>query len=174
MDHVLIQLSLLMAKLSLLSFGSVAVIVAELQREAVERGWMTQAEFAEAYALGAVVPGPATLWVVPVGYQAAGPLGGLVALLAFFAPPALAAMLFAALWDRLRTARWPKAARTAITPVAVGLIAASAYSLTRATVQDLPGLALLAAAAVVLLATKLPTPLVVATAGLIGSLFLAH
>jgi chromate transporter len=174
MDHVLIQLSLLIAKLSLLSFGSTAVVLAESQREAVSRGWMTEAEFAAAYALASVVPGPPSLWVVPIGFQAAGLPGGLVAALAFFAPSALLAMLLAGLWDRVRTARWPKAVRTAITPVAVGLIAASVYALVSSTVRDLPGLALLGAASFVFLRTSIATPFVLAAAAALGALLFAR
>ena len=46
------QVFLLFAKLGLLSVGGGNAILAELQRESVGRGWLTHAQFTEAFAIG--------------------------------------------------------------------------------------------------------------------------
>jgi chromate transporter len=105
MDPVCAQLALLMGKLGLLSFGGTAVALAEIQREVVRHGWMTDSQFVEAFALGQIT-GVGALFAIPVGYQAAGLPGALVALAAYFVPPAAVALLAAWSWQRLRGSPW--------------------------------------------------------------------
>jgi chromate transporter len=75
-DTTVVEVFLVFAKLGLLSVGGGTSMLAEMQREAVGRGWLTQSQFVEAYAIGQMTPGPGSLFVVPMGYQAAGISGG--------------------------------------------------------------------------------------------------
>ena len=46
-----------------------------LREELVPRGWATDRDFAEAFAVGGITPGPNGLWVVSLGYLIGGWLG---------------------------------------------------------------------------------------------------
>ena len=67
-------------KVGALSYGGGFVIIPLMQADAVERyGWMTDAEFLNAVALGQVTPGPVVHTVAVVGYAAAGVPGAALA-----------------------------------------------------------------------------------------------
>jgi chromate transporter len=72
MDDTVLQVFLVFARLGLLSWGGGQVVLTEMQRETVAHGWLTEAQFLEAYAIGQMTPGPGALYIVPMGYQAAG------------------------------------------------------------------------------------------------------
>jgi chromate transporter len=168
----LLEIGAVLAKLGLISFGGGTATLAEMQREAVERGWMTSQQFVQAYALGQITPGPGVTFVVPMGYRAGGVLGGLVAIVAYFLPAALVALAVARVWSRIRTSPWPTAVRTGMIPVAVGLTVASAYTMVLAGLADLPSIALALAAWAAMSRTPVPTPVVLIAGGVVGFAFL--
>ena len=57
-----------------------------MQDDAVEQGWMTAAEFANAVGYGQITPGPVTHTVALVGWAAAGPAGRAAGDVLAFAP----------------------------------------------------------------------------------------
>lgn len=63
--------------------------VPSLHADLVGRGWATDAQFAQALAVGQVSPGPSGLWVVSLGFLTAGMPGALLALVAIVLPPLL-------------------------------------------------------------------------------------
>jgi chromate transporter len=142
MSESLIELVLLLGKLSLLSVGGSPTILGEMQRQMVGRGWMSPDQFATAFALSQVVPGPPTLLVIPLGYLINGYAGAVAAFLAFSVPTTVIALVAARLWSRLREAPWARAVRIAVTPIASGLILASVYTLGRSTIREIPMLVL--------------------------------
>jgi chromate transporter len=170
MDATIIQVFLLFAKLGLLSFGGGTAILAEMQRESVGRGWLTDAEFVQAYAIGQMTPGPGTLFVIPVGYQAAGIPGAVAAAIGFFLPTGLVAFAAICLWSRLRRSPWPAAIRDALLPIAIGLSFASAYSMGRAGLTDVASLFIAGASALLIWRTPIPTPVVLLLGGGAGVL----
>lgn len=163
----------MLGKLSLLSVGSSVTVLGDMEREVVAHGWMTPAQFVAAYAVSQATPGPGTLIVMPIGYAAAGWPGAAVALLAYFGPTAGLALLVARVWLRIHQAAWARRLRLALAPVVVGLIAAGAYSLGRATIHGLPAVMLGLAAMLLMLRTRIPIPVVVVAAGLAGAFVLA-
>jgi len=168
---VLVQLALVVGKLGLLTMGSVATILAEMEREVVGHGWMTHTEFVAVFALTQIAPGSPTLMMVPIGYHAAGFAGALVALLAYFVPTMLLALLVSRLWYRVRDSRWPQAIRTAVVPVAVGIILAGVWSLGVATIQQGASL-LIFVVAYLALRARMAAPLVMLGAAALGALLL--
>ena len=170
--HTLLQLALVFGKLSLLSIGSSATILGQMQRDVVSHGWMTTAQFTQAFGLSQATPGSGAVVAVPIGYQAAGLAGVLVAFGAFYIPTFLLAVVVTAVWQRVRESRWPNAVRTAVLPVAMGLILAAVYSLGRATVHNLPSFLLTGVVAVACIRTKLPMVAVVGGAMAAGAAFL--
>ncbi len=122
------------ALLSLLTVGGVMAVLPEMHREAVElRGWLTDGEFASLFAIAQAAPGPNMLVVTLVGWHVAGVAGGLVATAAMCAPTTLLTFLVLRLWDRVKARPWRSAVQNGLTPIMVGLVAASALLLTRST-----------------------------------------
>src|SRR5581483_11697611 len=161
MWHTLLDLALVMSKLSLTALAGSGTIVGELGRETVAHGWMTSQQFTAAYALSQLAPGPGSLVVIPIGYQAAGLPGALVALAAFICPTALIAAGAVAAWGRLRGAPWAQTGRTALMPVAIVLILGSVYTLAR-TSLNCPAVVVIGLVAfLVIWRTRVPTVAVV-------------
>ena len=75
--------------MSLLAIGGANSTIPEMHRVAVEvRHWMSDAQFADMFAIAQLSPGPNVLIVTLIGYHAAGIAGALVATFAIH-PPSL-------------------------------------------------------------------------------------
>ena len=71
--------------LSLFAIGGAASAIPEMHRIAVDlHHWMTDAQFADAFAISQLSPGPNILIVTLIGYQVAGVAGGFYAHQALF------------------------------------------------------------------------------------------
>jgi chromate transporter len=168
MSDRLIGLVLVFVPLSLLSFGGGQAIIADMQHQTVAvHGWLTDAQFVDLFAVSRAAPGPTTLIAALIGWQVAGFAGALVAALAIYVPSSLIVYAAARWWNRRAGSPWREALERGLAPVAVGLIFAGAYSVTRAAQLHWWGLATLAAALGLLLTTRLsPYTLMAAAAAL--------
>ncbi|HEX4182498.1 MAG TPA: chromate transporter [Caulobacteraceae bacterium] len=134
------------AALSLLAFGGANTIVPEIHRNAVEvRHWMDDRDFANIFAIAQAAPGPNAMITTLVGLKAAGIAGALVATIAFCLPAGLLVYVVVGVWDRIQDSPWRTAVQAGLGPVTVGLVAASAFLLTRAADRGV-GFALVTAA----------------------------
>lgn len=134
---VLIELTAQFLLLSMLSIGGANAIIPEIHRRAVDvHHWMTDADFAQLFALSQAAPGPNVLIVSLIGWKVAGVVGGVVAMLAMSGPSSLLTYGVAHAWERFRDAPLRIAIQRGLAPVTVGLILASGYVLTRATDQS--------------------------------------
>ena len=125
------------AMLSMLAFGGANSVVPEMHRQAVEvHHWMSDKQFAALFAIAQAAPGPNFMISTLVGWKAAGVVGALVATFAMAAPSCLFAYWVAKVWDRYRTAAWRIALAAGLAPVTVGLVASSAWLLSRAADSD--------------------------------------
>ena len=89
-------------KVGALSYGGGFVIVPLMQGDAVDTyGWMTDAQFVNAVALGQVTPGPVVATIAAVGYAAHGVAGALLASGVAFAPSFAFVLLGADRFERL-------------------------------------------------------------------------
>jgi chromate transporter len=118
--------------LAFLAIGGAPTILPALHRYVVEtHQWLTSPQFADAYALAQVAPGPNAMYIPLIGWLVAGWAGAAVALLALLGP----ASTFTVLVGRLN-ARYPHAAlrdaiRRGLTPITIGLMLASGWVLAR-------------------------------------------
>ena len=104
-----------------------------MHRLAVEvKGWMTDRQFADMFALSQITPGPNVVIVALIGYHVAGIAGALVCMLAMCGPACVFAGAVASVWDRFKDAKWRIAVQAGLVPVAIGLIAASSLIVARA------------------------------------------
>ena len=147
---VLLPLAWTAFKVGALSYGGGFVIVPLMQGDAVGQGWMSDADFLNAVALGQITPGPVVQTVAVVGYAAAGLGGGLLASVMAFAPSFVFVLAGATHFDRWRNGPRIRAFLDGAGPAAIGAILGSAVPLARALSQPWQ-YAVLAGAAVLLL-----------------------
>jgi chromate transporter len=155
-------------KVGALSYGGGFVIVPLMQADAVDRyGWMTNAEFLNAVALGQVTPGPVLHTVAVVGYAAAGLGGAVLAASVAFAPSFAFVLLGASRFDRLRGDDRARAFLDGAGPAAIGAILGSAVPLALA-LEDPWQYAVLAGAAALLLVARRGVVLTLLCAAAVG------
>ena len=106
MIATLIHIFLLFAGLSLLAFGGGNAIIPQMLAAIVAHGWMTGQEFLDIFAISRATPGPGTLFVILVGFQAAGMAGAMVAFIGMFAPPGILIHVMARFWHGARGSAW--------------------------------------------------------------------
>ena len=120
---ILLEIAAYFCVLSIFSVGGLPSVMPEMQRYVVEvKGWMSPAEFMQAFAVGQAAPGPNMLVTSLVGWHLAGLSGALVALFAMCGPAAVLAWWASGLWERFKDTPWRKAIQRAIAPVVVGMI----------------------------------------------------
>lgn len=159
------------ALLSILAIGGISTILPEMHRQAVEvRHWMTDAQFADLFAIAQAAPGPNFLIVTLIGWQAAGLPGAVVATAATIVPSCTLTYIVARLWHRLRHMPWRSAVQAGLGAVTVGLVSAGAFVLTRAADHTLAHAAITCAAAGVATATRLSPLWILGGAAVLGFL----
>ena len=119
----LVELALYFGLLSVISVGGMPSVMPEMQRFVVDvKGWLTPADFLQAFAVGQAAPGPNVLIASLIGWKVAGLAGALVALGAFCLPAAVIAWWVAELWDRFKDSPWRRTVQRAIAPIVVAMI----------------------------------------------------
>jgi chromate transporter len=157
------------AFLSLFAIGGANAAVPEMHRfSVVVMRWMTDKQFADMFALAQMAPGPNVLIVTLIGYQVAGLTGGIVATAAMCGPACVFAFWFARIWDRFKDAKWWIVIGAALTPLSLGLVAASAYVITRSAGHAPGTLGITAVTAVIAFTTRLNPLWLFAAAAILG------
>ena len=142
--------------MSLFAVGGANAALPEMHRVAVDvQHWLTDKQFADAFAISQLSPGPNVLIVTLIGYSVAGVAGALVATLAMCLPTALMAYGVSRVLTRSSHSRWPAIIQAALVPLSIGLMGASGYILARASDHTWIAAAITIGAAVVASATKL-------------------
>lgn len=137
MMGTLVSLAIIFAQLSLLAFGGGITILPEMQRQVVEvQHWLSAREFTDMFALAQAAPGPNMMVVTIIGWHVAGWQGVLVASLAKFGPSSIVTGLVLGLWQRFKDRPWRRVVQAGLVPITVGLVAASALLITRASVHE--------------------------------------
>ncbi len=157
-DDLLGSIFLRFAGISLLAVGGATAALPEAQRQIVgELHWMTPDQFAQNFAIAQTSPGPNVIVFSLLGWKLAGLGGLLVATLGILGPASLLAFVVARIMRRAGEADWLARLKKALTPLAIGLMAANGYVLARGA--DSGALAMgvtLAAAAFVALSSRSP------------------
>jgi len=152
-----------------LVFGGGHVMLPLLQAEVVPNGWLSNDLFLAGYGATQAVPGPLFTFAAFLGTAMAGWLGGLLCLLAIFAPSFLLLVGVLPFWARLRTRPRLQAAMAGVNAGVVGLLLATLYQpVGTAAVGNLLDFALVLLALLALMAGKLPPWSVVLAGALVG------
>ncbi|HFL7942947.1 TPA: chromate efflux transporter [Pseudomonas putida] len=156
-----------------LVFGGGHVVLPLLQAEVVPSGWVDNDPFLAGYGAAQAVPGPLFTFAAFLGasmnHAPTGWLGGLICLLAIFAPSFLLVMGALPFWEYLRRSLRTQAALLGINAAVVGLLLAALYQPVWTSAIHGPqdfGLALVAMVALIF--WKLPPWLVVLGSGVLG------
>ncbi|MHC8286003.1 chromate efflux transporter [Pseudomonas sp. XS1P51] len=156
-----------------LVFGGGHVILPLLQAEVVPSGWVSNETFLAGYGAAQAVPGPLSTFAAFLGASMnpapSGWVGGMICLLAIFAPSFLLIVGALPFWEQLRRSVHTQAALIGINAAVVGLLLAALYQPVWTSAIFKPqdfGLALVALVA--LMFWKLPPWLVVVGSGVAG------
>ena len=167
---LLSQLGAFFAKAGAFVFGSGLAIVPFLYGGVVtEHHWLNEKQFVDAVAVAMITPGPVVITVGFIGYLVAGLPGACVAALGTFLPCYLFTILPAPYFKKYGKLPAILAFVDGVTAAAVGAITGAVIVLAKRSIVDVPT-ALLAVATVLLLVKfkKLPEPVIVAGAALLG------
>ncbi|UHH28195.1 chromate efflux transporter [Pseudomonas veronii] len=156
-----------------LVFGGGHVVLPLLQAEVVPTGWVSNDVFLAGYGAAQAMPGPLFTFAAFLGASMSqapsGWLGGLLCLLAIFAPSFLLVLGALPFWENLRRSPRTQAALAGVNAAVVGLLLAALYQpvWTSAifSARDF-GLALIGLVA--LMVWKLPPWLVIVGSGALG------
>jgi len=151
-------------------FGSGLAIVPFMHGGVVNQfHWLTERQFLDAVAVAMITPGPVVITVAFIGYLVAGPMGASAASLGVFLPCYLFVIIPAPYFRRFADNPRVKAFVDGVTAAATGAIAGAAFVLGRRALTDV-GAVLIAAATWFVFSRfkKLPEPLVIIAAGVVG------
>ena len=153
-------------------FGSGLAIVPFLYGGVVVKfHWLTERQFVDAVAVAMITPGPVVITSAFIGFLVAGPVGAVVAAAAVFAPPYLIVLFGAPYYRRFAQNRQVKAFVQGVTAAAVGAIAGAAFILARRSLVDTSTVVIaLVTLAVLLFTKKIPEPIAIVAAGIVGVL----
>jgi chromate transporter len=131
-EATLSSIFLRFAGISLLAVGGATAALPEAQRQIVgELGWMTNAQFAETFAIAQTSPGPNVIVFSLFGWRLAGIAGLIAATLGILGPSSLLAFAAARAMRQAGEAVWLTRLKKALIPLAIGLMAANGYLLAR-------------------------------------------
>jgi chromate transporter len=164
------RLALYFAEAGSFVFGSGLAIVPFMHGGVVNQyHWLTERQFLDAVAVAMITPGPVVITVAFIGYLVAGPMGASAASAGVFLPCYLFVIIPAPYFRRFADNPRVKAFVDGVTAAATGAIAGAAFVLGRRALIDIPTLAIAAATWMVFARfKKIPEPLVILAAGLVG------
>ncbi|RKP48826.1 chromate transporter [Cohnella endophytica] len=158
--------------------GGPASIPLTYQEVVTHYGWTSDHQFSNILALGNTLPGPiATKIAAFVGYDVAGVIGALVALIATVVPSAVALILLLRMMQRYRQSSVVKGMTLLVQPVIAILMLILTWQMGRTSIQSLGIWQALIIAAVALWAMekrKIHPALVILCAFIYGGLVVPH
>ncbi len=158
-------------KAGLFVFGSGLAIVPFLHGGVVlEHHWLTERQFLDAVAVAMITPGPVVITVAFIGYLVGGMGGAAAAAIGVFLPVYAVVVLVAPYYKRFAKNPQLHAFVRGVTAAATGAIAGAVIVLARRAIYDVPTALLAVGALLLLLKWKVPEPLLIAAAAVVGLL----
>ena len=122
------ELFLVFSRVALFSWGGGPASMGLMQREAVDMGWVTPDEFANALAIGNALPGPIAPQVSAyIGYKMAGIWGAVCAVSGTIFPTTILMMIMVVYFFSIKDSPTVKAMLQAVRPIIVGLLLWTTY-----------------------------------------------
>jgi chromate transporter len=168
-DNLLVQILAFFTKAGAFVFGSGLAIVPFLHQGVVHQfAWLTEHQFVDAVAVAMITPGPVVITVAFIGFLVAGLAGATLAAIGIFVPVYLFTIIPAPWFSRNRENPQLKAFVQGATAAATGAIAGAVVLIALRAIYDVPTALLAIATFAVLWRFKIPEPIVVLVAGLVG------
>jgi chromate transporter len=168
-DDVLVSLLVFFTKAGAFVFGSGLAIVPFLHQGVVQQfGWLNEQQFVDAVAVAMITPGPVVITVAFIGFLVARLAGAIVAAIGIFVPVYLFTIIPAPWFSRNRDNPQLKAFVQGATAAATGAISGAVVLIAQRAVFDVPTAALALASLAILWWFKVPEPILVVAAGLVG------
>jgi chromate transporter len=160
-----------LAVLSSISFGGFPTVLPDVHDLVIAKGWVSDREFANFFAVSQVMPGPNMILMMSfVGLKVGGIAGAMAGAVATFGPPC--AMYYASYraWDRFRDMPWQRVVRRALVPLTIGLVVAGGYVMARAAAVGWPSVTVTAGAVALMLVTRVNPLWILIAGGALGGL----
>jgi len=166
---VLVQILLFFIKAGAFVFGSGLAIIPFLQQGVVQQfGWLNDHQFLDAVAVAMITPGPVVITVAFIGFLVAGLGGAIMASIGIFLPVYIFTIVPAPWFKRHRDNPQLKSFVDGATAAATGAITGAVLVLTTRAIIDWPTAAIALTSLAVLWRYKIPEPIIVSIAGLVG------
>jgi chromate transporter len=170
-SSTLLQIFFYFAKAGMFVFGSGLAVVPFLYGGVVQgHHWLTDHQFVDAVAVAMITPGPVVITVAFIGYLVSGVAGATAAALGIFLPVYLVVIFLAPSYKRWAKNPQLNAFVRGVTAAATGAIAGAVVVLARRSVYDLPTIVICAVSLAILFRWKVPEPILIACAALVGLL----
>jgi chromate transporter len=170
-NNILLQLVLYFGKAGMFVFGSGLAVVPFLCGGVVQgHHWLTDHQFVDAVAVAMITPRPVVITVAFIGYLVAGVAGATAAARGIFLPVYLVVILLVPSYKRWAKNEQLNAFVRGVTAAATGAIAGSVVVLARRSVFDLPTILICAISVAILFRWKVPEPVLIGSAGVVGLL----
>ena len=163
----------LVVQLAMLSMtaigGGIAMLAPDVHRIVVEaHPWISDPQFAAAYAIAQAAPGPNMLYVTLIGWQIAGIAGAALATLAVVVPPLALMLILLRIGHRRAPGAFGRTVRRGIAPLSVGMLLAAGWILARAGDTDWHTGLITAATALIMLRTRINPIWLIGAGALLG------
>ena len=161
-----------LAVLSLISFGGIPSVLPDIHHLAVvTKGWVTDREFADFFAIAQAMPGlPMILMMSLIGWKLGGLTGAFASAVATCGPSCTVAFISFRLGHHFRDMPWQRIIRRGLVPVTVGIVSASSYVVARAADTGWQTAMITVAAVALLLGTRINPLWMLITGAALGGL----
>ncbi len=157
--------------INLFTIGGGYVMLPLLQREVVDHfHWLSTKEFIDSIAIGQVTPGPLTIMNAFIGYKVFGIWGAVGGVVFSYLPSIIVVTIASHYYLKFKSSWIVQASFKAIRPAVIGLLAAVAITLGRASIVDMPRGLIAAGGFAILVFTKVEPTFVILGAGVLGAL----
>lgn len=167
----LLDLFLTFARIGLFTFGGGYAMLPLLQRDVVEKkGWVTESQLLDYYALGQATPGIIAVNTATfVGYEKRGVIGGIVATIGMVTPSLIIIMLIATFIAQFEQIGVVQHAFRGVRIAVVALILHTVINMARRNVKEPRDVALFVLALLLIVALDVSPAVVVIGAAMLGA-----
>ncbi len=168
-SSLFLTLFLYFAKVSLFVFGSGLAIVPFLYGGVVTNyHWLNEQQFLDAIAVAMITPGPVVITVAFIGYLVAGLKGAILATLGMFLPVYLVTIALAPIFSKISKNIYVRGFVNGITAAAFGALAGAVVVIASRSLVDITTVVIFLATLFLVFRTKIPEPVIILAAGLVG------